>query len=92
MTETAAIGDNSAPQARELLKRLISGIVGSEREKEGIQTDIQAYYDSAKESGLNVKALRVAVKRSMESPTRKSDRLALEEVVDQYLSATGMLD
>lgn len=86
------IGDNSVPGAREKLKGYISQIVMSEREKAGVQTDIQAYYQSAKEEGFNTKALRIAVKRNMESPTKREDREKLEETVDQYLSATGMLD
>lgn len=86
------IGDNSAPGAREKLKGYISQIVMSEREKAGVQTDIQTYYQSAKEDGFNTKALRIAVKRNMESPTKREDREKLEETVDQYLSATGMLD
>lgn len=86
------IGDNSAPQAREKLKSLIASIVHSEREKQASATDISELYASAKEDGFNTAALRIAVKRSMETPTKREDRRALEDVADQYLSATGMLD
>lgn len=86
------IGDNSAPGAREKLKGFISSIVHTEREKVGLQTDIQEYYAAAKEEGFNTKALRLAVKRSLESPTKRDDRKAIEDTADQYLSATGMLD
>jgi len=86
------IGDNSAPQAREKLKSIIASIVHSEREKQASATDISELYVSAKEDGFNVAALRLAVKRSMETPTKREDRKAIEDFADQYLSATGMLD
>jgi uncharacterized protein (UPF0335 family) len=89
---TAEIGDNSVPAARDKLKALIAQIVHTEREKEGLSTDISEYYASAKEEGFNVKALRLAVKRSVESPTKKADREKIESISDQYLSASGMLD
>lgn len=89
---TAGIGDNSVPQAREALKSIIAQIVQTEREKAGVATDIKELYAGAKEAGFNTKALRIAVKRTMESPTRKSEREEVENLVDQYLSATGMLD
>lgn len=84
---TAGIGDNSIPAAREQIRSYVAQIVASEREKEGVQTDIKELYSSAKDYGLNTTALRRAVKLYMESPTKRADREALEETVETYLIA-----
>lgn len=86
------IGDNSMPAMREKLKSTLSQIVATEREVDGLKTDIKELYGAAKDAGINTRALRVAVKRSMESPTKKAEREELDDLVEQYLSATGMLD
>lgn len=83
---TPGIGDNSLPAAREALRGLMSQIVACERETEGIKTDIKAYYESAKEQGFDTRALRAAVKRKMETPTKREDRERHEEVVEMYLT------
>lgn len=92
MTGTPGIGDNSTPAARAALKSLMSQIIAGLREIDGIKTDEKVLYESAKDHGFNVKALRLAVKRKMETPTKREDREALDEVVETYLSLAGDAD
>ena len=80
------IGHNSTDAA---LKSLVSQIVATEREKAGIQADIDTYYESAKENGIKTRVLRAAVKRHMESPTRREDRVAFENAVDDMVLRSG---
>lgn len=85
------MGHNSLPQGRERVRAIIADVVHSTREIDGLKTDISEIYKAAKEEGFDTKALRLAVKRYMESPTKRQDRQAVEDTADLYLHAAGKL-
>lgn len=71
------------------LRSIVDRIVRLEEEKHGIQTDIKTIYSSAKESGFNVKAVRIIVKREMEDSDQRAAREAVESEVDNLTVALG---
>jgi uncharacterized protein (UPF0335 family) len=78
------IGDN--------VKGIVSQIIATEREKKGVQTDIDEIYAAAKEAGFSVKALRKAVHRAMLPPTKREDEDKISELADLYGHAFNALD
>lgn len=85
------IGHNGGPITEERKKQLsgyISEIERWEREKAVIQADIGEIYNSAKDAGFDVKAMRVVVK---DRRIERAKREAFEAVCDVYKHALGML-
>lgn len=85
------IGHNGGPITEERKKQLngyISEIERWEREKAVIQADIGEIYNSAKDAGFDVKAMRAVVK---DRRIEKARREAFEAVCDVYKHALGML-
>ncbi|HTJ63640.1 MAG TPA: DUF2312 domain-containing protein [Alphaproteobacteria bacterium] len=80
----AATSDSSAAR----LKSFIERIERLEEEKAGIAADIKDVYAEAKGTGFDVKVMRQLIRlRKMES----ADRQELEELLDLYKRALGML-
>jgi uncharacterized protein (UPF0335 family) len=80
----AATSDSSAAR----LKSFIERIERLEEEKAGIAADIKDVYAEAKGTGFDVKVMRQVIRlRKMES----ADRQELEELLDLYKRALGML-
>jgi uncharacterized protein (UPF0335 family) len=70
------------------LKSYIASIEGLEEQKAELSAEISEFYASAKESGLDTKAMRAVIKaRKLE----KVQREALQSRIDEYMSALGML-
>lgn len=90
MTEdTPKAGHNSAGMG---VKQYIAQIVQTEREKKALAAEITEFYASAKDAGINVAALRRAVKLDMLPPTKREDLKKVEDTADEYLLAAGVLD
>lgn len=81
-----------APTARELIASLSDRIVRLEEEKKSIADDIKDAYAEAKSLGLDAKALKVVVKRKMESASDAAKRKETEALSEIYLASLGMLD
>jgi uncharacterized protein (UPF0335 family) len=80
----AATSDSSATR----LKSFIERIERLEEEKAGIAADIKDVYAEAKGTGFDVKVMRQIIRlRKMET----ADRQELEELLDLYKQALGML-
>lgn len=86
MTDKAPkAGGNIAPYIKSFVER----VERLEEEKKTCSADIRDVYVEAKGAGLDVKALRAVVRlRKMD----KAEREALEEVVDSYMHALGLIE
>lgn len=85
------IGHNGGPISEERKKQLagyVSEIERWESEKAIIVADIGEIYNSAKDAGFDVKAMRSIVK---DRKVEKAKRDAFEAVCDVYKHALGML-
>lgn len=74
------------------LRSLRDRIVRLEEDKKSIGDDIKDVYAEAKGRGYDVKALRITVKRQMESVSDKRARQETEAIAELYLASLGMLD
>jgi len=77
-------GNNVAPELP-----FFDRIVNLEKEKQALADDIKEVYAEAKQEDIDVKALRLAVKRHLESDEKRMLREAAEEEADRILSALG---
>ena len=71
------------------LRSLVDRIVRLEEEKRGIGADIKTIYAAVKDTGFNVKAIRIIVRREMEDADQKAAREAVESEVDNITVALG---
>lgn len=65
--------------------------VALEREKQGLAEDIAEVYSEAKEAEVNIKALRLAVKRHLENNKKRKERERTEEEAVDLLIRLGHL-
>ena len=75
-----------------LLRSVRDRIVRLEEEKKAIAEDIKGIYAEAKGLGLDTKAVRQVVKRTMETQTDAAKRRETEALTELYLASLGMLD
>jgi uncharacterized protein (UPF0335 family) len=81
----AEVGDNIGGDA---LRLFIERVERLEEEKKGIADDIRDVWAEAKSQGFDTKIGRKIVQlRKM----TKEDRLAMQDILDTYLMALGML-
>lgn len=66
------------------LREIAQSIMASEADKASAQEDIASYYEDAKNSGFDTKALKAAIKASKRSA---SERKAEQDTIDLYLAA-----
>lgn len=86
----AKAGHNSDPSGR--VREFVDRLVNLEGEKRGVSEDIKELKAEAKGVGLDPKALATLAKHRMEDDDKRAKRLALEETVDRYKHALGILD
>lgn len=67
-------------------------IVRLEQEKKQIAQDIKDVLAEAQGRGYDTKALRVLIKRSMETEEERHSRVTTELIAELYLASLGMLD
>lgn len=79
-------GHNSNPADK--LKSFVDRIETLAAEKDILAEDIRGLYLEAKESELDVRALRALVRMRRQDPAK---RKALEDRIDEYLLAMGMI-
>lgn len=85
MTETSGSGTVAADRLRSFIER----IEHMEEEKATLTTDIREIYAEAKSAGFDTKTMRQIVRlRKMENQERRE----LEEMLDLYKHALGMLE
>ena len=82
----------NGPTARELIASLSDRIVRLEEEKKTVAGDIRDVYAEGKSLGIDTKALRVVVKRKMETKEEAAKRKETEVLSEIYLASLGMLD
>jgi uncharacterized protein (UPF0335 family) len=85
-TLTPSIGHNSIDKTK--LKELVERIERIEEERSSLGEDVRSIYSEAKSAGLDVKALRQVVKLRRQDQEK---RTALQEMIDEYMAALGML-
>ena len=83
MTDT--IGENASQYLRSFVER----IERLEEERKGLGVDIRVIYSKAKDAGFDTKALRKII---AERRMKDADRHELNELLDLYRHALGMLD
>lgn len=84
-------GHNGGPLSQERKRQLSGYITEIERwngEIKTIRDDVKAIFDSAKDAGFDVKAMRRVIKDRQKT---KDEREAFEMVVETYAHALGML-
>lgn len=73
------------------LRSLVDRIVNRESEKHEAAEDIKEIYAEAKSAGYNVKALRLVVKRALESDDKRVKREVVEQEAELLEAALGVL-
>lgn len=72
--------------AAELIRSVVERIERLHEERKALSDDVADVYREAKGNGLDVKALRVVVRKRAQDPT---ERRELEALVDAYMCALG---
>ena len=85
---TIEIGHNSLHDLRDapMIKSFVDRIATLEGEKAALAEDIRSVYGEAKEKQLDVKALRVVVKRAREDADKRAAREAHEAAIDALMA------
>jgi uncharacterized protein (UPF0335 family) len=83
-------GHNSDPTGRR--KEFYDRLRTIAEDKHNLAEDERDVKKEAKAAGEDVRAMSVAIRHSLESDKKKKARLALEESVDLYKHALGILD
>lgn len=73
------------------LERFVDRLVNLETEKKEVSDSIKEVLEEAESAGFSKKAMRLAVKRKMETADQKAAREQVESDLDLMLSALGML-
>ena len=89
-TMKPSIGHNSsiAPESRDQLRSIVDRIEGVEAQKKALSDDIKDLYSEARGAGYDVAAIRVIVARRKKDAAKLQE---LEDIVDVYMNALGML-
>lgn len=83
---------SSTSEASGALRSLKERIIRLEEDKRALQADIKEVYLEAKASGFDTKALRLVVKRAMETTSEAAARRETQAIAELYLASLGMLD
>lgn len=73
------------------LERFVDRLVNLETEKKEVAEQIKEVLGEAEQAGFSKKALRLVVKRKMETADQKAERERVESDLELMLSALGML-
>ena len=76
-------------ETNENIRAIVDRIVRLEEEKQSLSTDIKAIYQEARSAGFEPKAVKIAVKREMETAEQKAAREAVEAEAALILAALG---
>lgn len=71
------------------IQSIVSRIVRLSEEKAALGEDIKDIYTEAKSAGHDVKAVRIAVKRQMETEEKRKAREAVETEAELIIAALG---
>lgn len=71
------------------IQSIVARIVRLSEEKAAIGEDIKDIYTEAKSAGHDVKAVRIAVKRQMETEDKRKAREAVESEAELIIAALG---
>lgn len=77
------------PEANANIRAIVDRIVRLEEEKQGISADIKGIYQEAKSAGFGPKAVKIAVKREMETAEKRAAREAEEAEAQLIIAALG---
>lgn len=83
------VGHNSVP--KDVLSGFVDRLTTLAEEQKALADDVADVKKEVKAKGLNPKAVAVLVKRKMEDADQKRKREELENDVDVYLNAFGLL-
>lgn len=73
----------------ERLRSIVERIERLEEERKALGSDIKDIYTEAKSAGHDVKAVRIAVKRQMETEEKRKAREAVETEAELIIAALG---
>jgi len=75
----------------ERLQSFVTRVVNLETEKRERAEDIREVYSEAKSAGHDIPALRIVVKRALESADKRAKRETAEQIAESMMHALGML-
>jgi uncharacterized protein (UPF0335 family) len=73
------------------LESYVSRIKSLETEKRERAEDIREVYSEAKNAGHDIPALRIVVKRALETDEKRNKRETAEQIAERMMMALGML-
>lgn len=81
-------GSNEPPSAR--VRSIVDRIVHLEEERRELSADIKDIYTEAKSAGFTPAAIRILVRRELESAEKRADRIAVEGEVEMLTRSLGL--